>query len=219
MNARIQLFSKTNTKSPLSSNPSFAMRYICFDTETNGFVDRSAKWPNYTMPWESHPVQISIDIVDEDGTVSHAYDTIIAGATGFAPWVHANVPITLEQVETDGRPFREVLGVFADLIKDGDTLVAHNIDFDINRVIGKSSKKMGIDSPAVDRILATPRFCNMRCAYSKSALGNQPKLSKLCEHFGVTLDGAQCSSRHICTGRVCRRSAEKGCDTMPPGNR
>ena len=166
------------------------MRYICFDFETVGFCDRTAKWPNYTMPWENHPIQLSIDIVDESGVISHACDTIIAGATGFAPWVHANVPVTLEQVATEGRPFREVLQVFADLIQDGDTLVARNIEFDINRVIGKSSQKMGIDTPALRRILAAPRFCTMRSSYSTGALGKQPKLSKLCEHFGVVLSDA-----------------------------
>jgi DNA polymerase III epsilon subunit-like protein len=165
------------------------MRYICFDTETNGFVDRTAKWPNYTLPWENHPVQISIDIVDEDGVVSHAYDAVIAGAKGFAPWVHANVPVTLEQVQTEGLPFTEVLDAFASLIQDGDTIVAHNISFDM-MVISKAITRMNIKTPAADKILAAPRFCTMRSLYTKGALGKQPKLSKLCEHFGITLSDA-----------------------------
>jgi len=166
------------------------MRYICFDFETNGFYDPTSKYPNYTMPYESHPVQLSIDIVDEDGTITHAYDTVIAGAKGFTQWVVDNVPITLEQVRREGRPFREVLDVFAGLIQDGDILVAHNLEFDFNRVIVKSITRMNIESPAAERIRAAPKFCTMKCSYSTSSFGKQVKFSKLCEHFGVTLNNA-----------------------------
>jgi len=166
------------------------MRYVCLDFETVGFAKKGDKWPEYTMPWQNFPIQVAIDIVDEDGTVAHAYDTIIAGATGFCSWVHANVPITLEQVKNEGRPFKDVIEDIAALLQDGDCLVAHNARFDLEQVMCTTAKRLKIVSPALDRILGAPRFCTMQCAYSKNAFPRRPKMATLCEHFNVELIGA-----------------------------
>ena len=56
------------------------MRYLCLDFETNGFPVPGAKFKDWTLPFSSYPVQLSVDAV-EDGEVSHLYDTVIRGAT------------------------------------------------------------------------------------------------------------------------------------------
>ena len=112
----------------------------------------------------------------EDGEVWHAFDTIIAGATQLAPWVRANVPISLQDI-TAGRPFCDVVGGgLAGLLRDGDTIVAHNATFDLGMVLARTARRLEFDSEELQRILRAPRFCSMRCAYSRAALGRQPGL-------------------------------------------
>ena len=78
----------------------------------------------------------------------------------------------------------------AELIQEGDTLVAHNVHFDLVQVLARTVTRLGITSDASEKVLATPRFCTMRCAYSASVFPKWPSLADLCQHFGVALEGA-----------------------------
>ena len=168
-----------------------AMKYICLDFETNGFPTKGAAPPTeWTLPFHSYPIQLSIHSVDGDtGEVEHVYTTLIKGATCFAPWVVQNVPITLGQLVA-GKAFREVLEDMAALIQSGDVLVAHNAHFDLNTAVGRTAGKLGIQGDALRTVLEAPRFCTCQCAYSKLVFGKRVKLQNLCEHFEVTLDNA-----------------------------
>ena len=159
------------------------MRYVCLDFETNGFPSKGS----WTLPFSSFPIQLSVDIV-EDGEVTHAYDTIISGATSFAPWVLENIAITVAEASR-GRPFRQVLEDLAGILQEGDTIVAHNASFDLDTAIGRTAEKLRIKTHALQKILQTPRFCTMRCAYTK-ALQGKSKLQDLCAHFEVILENA-----------------------------
>ena len=169
--------------------PPTARRYICLDFETNGFPTRGAERRDWPLPFSSFPIQISVDIVEEGGEAFHAFDTTIHGATNFAPWVREHVPITLEQVR-DGKALEEVIADLAELIQEGDTLVAHNAHFDLVQVLARTVTRLGITSDASEKVLAAPRFCTMRCAYSASVFPKWPSLADLCQHFGVALEGA-----------------------------
>ena len=164
------------------------MRYLCLDFETNGFPLKGASFADWTLPFSSYPVQLSVDAV-EDGEVSHLYDTVICGVTSRAPWARENVHLSLEQIAA-GRPFGGMLLDLAGLIQEGDTLVAHNAAFDLNTAIGRTADKLNIDTPELRKILATPRFCTMRCAYSRGVFKRNAKLHELCEHFQVPLVNA-----------------------------
>jgi len=163
-------------------------RYVCLDFETNGFPKKGAPYPDWPLPFSSYPIQLSVDIV-EDGEVWHAYDTLIWGAEQLAPWVRANVPITLEDLE-EGVLFEDAVHDLARLLRDGDTIVAHNASFDLDTVLARAAGRLGCESLA-RLVLAKPRFCTMRCAYTRAALGRpQPNLRDLCAHFEVELEGA-----------------------------
>ena len=164
------------------------MRYVCLDFETNGFAQKGAPPCFYTLPFSSYPIQLAVSVV-EDGVVRHEYDTLIRGATRFAKWVWQNVPIPLHALK-DGKGFPEVIEDFASILKDGDVLVAHNADFDLGTVFSGVSRRLGIDTPALQKILQMPRFCTMKCAYSKSVFSKQPSMGELCAHFQVPLEGA-----------------------------
>ena len=164
-------------------------RFVCLDFETNGFPTKGAPRHEWTLPFCSYPIQLSVDIV-EDGSVHHAYDALISGATQLAPWVRENVPITVAELYRQGKDIRDVIDDLAALLQDGDTIVAHNAAFDLDTVLSRTSRRLGIETPELNRILTAPRFCTMRCAYSKNAFGRLPKMKDLCDHFEVSLENA-----------------------------
>jgi DNA polymerase III alpha subunit (gram-positive type) len=167
------------------------MRYLCLDFETNGFSERNAEFKNWTLPFSSYPVQLSVHAV-EDGEVSHLYETVICGATSRSKWVQDNIRLTLEEI-ANGIPFHQMIEELAALLEPGDVLVAHNASFDIDMCIATAARRIRnepICMFAVEEILATPRFCTMKCAYSKSVFGKQPKMQQLCDHFEVELVNA-----------------------------
>ena len=128
----------------------------------------------------------------EGGEVQPAYDTYIRGAHQLVPWVRENVPVTLQQIR-NGLSFNRMLTDLADLIQPGDVIVAHNALFDMDTCIhttaGRLERQKGypVDWQAVNKILRTPSFCTMRCAWSKKHLG-MPNMNRLCEHFHVDYD-------------------------------
>ena len=146
-------------------------RYVCLDFETNGFPKKGAPFRDWPLPFSSYPIQLSVDVV-EDGEVWHAYDTLIWGAEQLAPWVRGNVPITLEDLE-EGVLFQEAARALARLLRDGDTIVAHNASFDLDMVLARAAGRRGCERLA-RLVLTKPRFCTMRCAYTRAALGRQP---------------------------------------------
>ena len=164
-------------------------RYVCVDFETNGFPKKGASRDEWTLPFSSYPIQISVDIV-EDGVARHAYDSLIRGATQLAPWVHENVPISLSALREEGKDLCEILVDMAALLREGDTIVAHNAAFDLDTALGRTMRRLGVDTPELRSILTAPRFCTMRCAYFKAAFNRQPKLKELCQHFEATLERA-----------------------------
>ena len=172
------------------------VRYLILDTETTG--NRARPKPgeppvrpcDYPLPWADYPIQISIDAV-EYGEITHLYDTLVKGATQLSPWVLENVPITLKSL-ADGKGFAQVIREVAALIQDGDCIVAHNRAYDIEQVILKYARiELSLDMPELKRITSAAPLCTLRCPYTQSALPyGHRKLHHLCEHFGVTLEGA-----------------------------
>ena len=184
-----------------------APRFIVIDIETNGFAEKNAPRSNWTLPFSSYPIQVSVDIV-EDGQAYHAYDCVVSGARGLAAWVQKNVPITLEDVQR-GRPFEQVLEDIAAIVQDGDTIVAHNVAFDLDTAIARTARRLNLDTPALRKILTAPRFCTMRCAYSRQIFGRAPSLHALCKHFAVDLQNAHDATADSTALAKCLEEAVK----------
>ena len=164
-------------------------RFVCLDFETNGFPTKNAYCKDWPLPFSSYPIQVSVDIT-EDGVTWHEYDSLIKGATRFAPWVREHVPVSLSGIWIEGKELSDVIADLANLLQEGDTIVAHNVSFDLDTVLGRATERLGIDTPELRRILAAPRFCTMRCAYARMAFKRPPKLQELCDHFEVQLERA-----------------------------
>jgi len=166
------------------------VRYFCIDFETNGFLPKgTAARHELPLPFSSIPIQVSVDIVDSYGVVEHAYDAVINGATQLCPWVIENVPITMNDV-LNGKSMARIVDDLAALLHEGDVIIAHNISFDMDLALLRTCERMRIYSPGLRRILSSPRFCTMKCAYSQSVFGRWPKLKELCQHFNVELNQA-----------------------------
>ena len=159
------------------------MRYIVIDFETNGFASRGSDSYHAPLPWQNFPTQIAVFVVDH-GAVEYAYDTLISGAAQLSLWVHRNVPLSLEEIDT-GKPLEEVIRDLALIIKDDDVIVTHNTEYDMDEVLAKSARGLMIRGPELQRILSRPRLCTCKCSYSVSVFGKWPKLSDLCNHFGT----------------------------------
>jgi DNA polymerase III epsilon subunit-like protein len=182
-------------------------RYVCIDFETNGFSRPGAPRSEWTLPWSNFPTQIPVDIV-EDGEVSHARDTVISGATCLSAWARDNVNLTLPQIRA-GTPFSEVVRTLVALLRDGDTIVAHNASFDLDAVLSRTAQKLrerdGTEFPGLDRVLQAPRFCKRRCAYARGMCTGrkQPTLAMLCKHVQVELTDAHDARADTCALAEC----------------
>ena len=170
-----------------------ARRFVCLDFETNGFPPKTEgeDWP---LPFHSYPIQLSVDVV-EDGAVAHHWDTLMCGATQLCTWVQRNVPLTLPETSREGIPLGDAVLCLDLLLKDGDTIVIHNADFDINMVLRRSMTMLQFNNNphaqnACGRIIRAPRFCTMKSVYARSVFGKWPKLRELCDHFEVQLTNA-----------------------------
>ena len=164
-------------------------RYVVIDFETNGFSDRNTKREHFTLPWQNHPCQLSVDVVEE-GEAWHAFDTLIRGAIRFSKWSKENLNFTVDEANERGVALEEAVQRLADLITPGTTIVAHNIQFDLDQCLARTVSKLGsAASPelytALQKVLTAPRFCTFRCAYSKMAFGNKANLGTLCKHFQI----------------------------------
>ena len=159
-------------------------RYVVIDFETNGFSVRDAERKHWTLPWQNYPCQLSVDVVD-DGEVWHAFDTLIRGAIRFGKWSKENLNFTVEEANEKGQALPEVIQRLAELDTPDTTIVAHNIQFDLDHCLARTASRLECDSAALQAVLSAPRLCTMRSAYSKMVFGRGPSLGALCKHFQI----------------------------------
>ena len=93
-------------------------------------------------------------------------------------------------------------------MQDGDTLVAHNIYFDMEQTLARTARTSGLDSPALQKVLHNPRFCTKRCAYSRGLFGQPASLAKLCGHFQVPYEASAAHDATCDTGVLAQCVAE-----------
>ena len=151
------------------------MKYIIIDFETNG------KPCDRVLPKGGYPTQVSVEGFDPlTGEVTHLYDSFVRGALSLSQWVQDNTPVTLEKLKDAPAPC-EVSQALADLWEDGDIVVAHNVAFDLGRVLPHIA---GPNHP----LLNAPAIDTMRERWAIQAFGKLPKLKELCADLGVPFE-------------------------------
>jgi DNA polymerase III epsilon subunit-like protein len=153
--------------------------YLFFDTETTG-LPKDWKAPVSNIDNWPRLVQLAFLMYDSVGTEISSGDFIIK-PEGFsippdAEKVHG---ITTERALTEGQSIVSVLQYFADLVRQADYLVAHNISFD-ERIVGAEFLRNGMKNILSNK----KKICTMEqttnlCAIRGTRGYKWPKLSEL----------------------------------------
>ena len=164
------------------------MRFLALDFETNG------------LPWDklrpcgAFPTQVSVDaFVPSTGEIAHLYDSFIRGAIDVSAWVLQNTPVTLELLDRAPHP-DDVATALAQLWQEGDIIVAHNAQFDLDTVLPK------IAAPT-HPFLTGPSICSKQEPWVRMSVGKQPspahqELSVACVRpRNVGLCGPDCKGK------------------------
>lgn len=102
---------------------------LFFDTETTGKADFKA---SHEAKHQPHIVQLGAVLTEDDGTERASIDLIIKPDGWTIPEEAAAIHgITTEIAERCGVPLLHAASVFSRLLAQADTLVAHNIEFDV----------------------------------------------------------------------------------------
>lgn len=171
------------------------MKYVIFDSETNGLpadwkapITDSANWPRM--------VQLAWGVYDENGKLLETHVYLVKPDGWVIPEELAEKlnGITTEMAECEGVGLATVLAVFFNSLTDDTTLVAHNISFD-NKIIGaelvrlKSDTNLGLWTrlPKICTMMTSTKFC----AIPGPRGPKWPKLEELYEKlFGDKISGA-----------------------------
>ncbi len=168
---------------------------LFFDTETTGFPHKSKPVDHPDQP---HIVQLAAALTEDDGRVVSSFNFIIDPGVengvripSAAAAIHG---IDEERCWRVGIEPRHAFNAFEELHQRADLVVGHNIEFDVEMMIGGFKRWLG---PAYEALFGMPRFCTMRqstdiCCIPSPRGGNKwPKLGEAYQHFfGEELTGA-----------------------------
>lgn len=171
---------------------------LFFDTETTGLPNRSK---DFADPSQPQIVQIAALLTEDDGTSRAAIDlTVKPNGWVIPPHVAEIHGITQEIAERAGIAAASAISAFNNLAMAADTIVAHNIQFDLDLV-----KIQYAQNKWTDRVSGRTHFCTcetsrdvvkMPLSERQRAAGyttgyKQPKLSEVYKFaFGEELKGA-----------------------------
>ena len=130
-------------------------KYLIIDTETTGFPMNDWK------ACSAHIVEIGWMVTDNVGVVLEEYYTLIKpiGFNTQKNWkAFKQHKIRQSEAMMYGKPIKDVLEKFLDVIDRIDVIVGHNIAFDL-KIIGNMLKKNGINA-VIDKAI--------RCTYYMS---------------------------------------------------
>lgn len=165
--------------------------YLFFDTETTG-LPRDYKAPASDTDNWPRLVQIGWILSDDSGNRIDSAEYIIKPDGFTIPEGASNVHgISTQKAIDEGVDLDEVLNLFSDMVKDADTIVAHNISFD-EKIIGaefirRKTPNNFNSKPKFCTMLSTTDFCQIPGRYGFK----WPKLSELhITLFGEDFEGA-----------------------------
>jgi DNA polymerase III subunit epsilon len=153
--------------------------YLFFDTETTG-LPKNYKAPVSDVDNWPRLVQIAWLLYDLDGKKIESGDHIIRPEGFTIPLAASRVHgISTERAVEEGHELTGVLGLFNDLIKEANFVVAHNISFD-EKIIGAEFFRKNIQSELFQKkrlctMNASTNFCKIPGPYGYK----WPKLSEL----------------------------------------
>lgn len=167
------------------------MKYLFFDTETTG-LPKDWKAPVTNLNNWPRLVQLAYELYDDEGYKITEANYIIKPEGFFIPKEASNIHgISHERALKEGEILLSVLNNFAEIIKNSDTLVAHNMSFD-EKIIGAEFLRNGIvDYTSKKRKICTMQSTTDFCAIHGYYGHKWPTLQELHEKlFGKGFDDA-----------------------------
>lgn len=165
--------------------------YLFFDTETSGLPDQ--KMP---ASWEDQPhvCQLGAILTDEHGFVKAEANFLIKPDGWVIPQAATGIHgISQEAAEKYGLSIRGVLSIFCRLMAMADTLIAHNLRFDLF-MLGIEACRADTSSMRFD--FPKHCFCTMTHATSVLKLPPTPKMVA-CGMTGFKKPNLQEAYRHF----------------------
>jgi DNA polymerase III epsilon subunit-like protein len=161
--------------------------YFCFDTETTGLPSYDERRQYYSPKIKekydsSRIVSISWIILDNQLQTIEKSNYLIKPDGFDIPLASTRIHgITTERANIEGKDIKDVLKCIESRIEMIDTLVAHNIMFDLN-ILRSECFRYGFQELA-DVLYRAGRFCTMERGRNLLALSKNPKLSALYEEL------------------------------------
>ncbi len=157
------------------------------DTETNGFI-KDMKSPISHLYNFPRMTQLAYSLYNRDKTLVSKYHTLIMPDGWEIPkekFFIENNHFT-ELNERYGKPVREVLEEFVEVLKGVDLMVAHNMDFDA-RIVGSEMYRLSIVSEKKKKFCTMLKACDIMKLPKKSnryeGQYKYPSLQEAHKHF------------------------------------
>jgi DNA polymerase-3 subunit epsilon len=121
------------------------VKYLLFDTETTGLLDKYAPLDSDLQP---DCVEIAMVMLDDDLNTICELSSLVIPNKEIAPEAFEKHRISHEMCEEYGMSRRLMCAVFQNYAKRADVIVAHNIDFDMKLMLSAFAKEK-VSSEAV----------------------------------------------------------------------
>lgn len=175
------------------------MKYhLFFDTETSGKYDFRS---SHTAQHQPDLVQLAALLTDEEFNVMGEINVIVEPMSWVISEEVAKIhKITHDMAKSVGVPRKVALAMFNHLVKHADNLIAHNLNFDFNVMLGQFHKE-----GAHHRMASCRKICTMLVAtpilklpkgWVSNRIDDQYKWPKLEEAYAYYFDGARFDGAH-----------------------
>lgn len=171
------------------------MKYLIFDTETTGLPTRWGAHYTETEVWP-RIVQLSWIVAEDDKLIVES-DNIIKCDFDIPKQASDVHGITNEISQEKGLKLDYVLDMFWDSVKEVDTLICHNINFDLPIIQCEMFRCGCFESEIRDLFQDLEMFCTMKASTNILKIPGKrggykwPKLEELYDYcFQKKLDGA-----------------------------
>jgi len=154
---------------------------LIFDTETTGFPERGYMGllpsPRYYPKYNSaRLIELAYIIIDENNLEIKRYETLVKTGSKIP---NTEIHGITDEMCASGREVKEVIGDFLVDLGKADTIIGHNLEFDLSIIQAEWFRQNHNGKFPVD-LESKNFYCTMLNAQTLLKLKKYPKLSELC---------------------------------------
>ena len=164
------------------------MSYIVFDTETTGLPVGSRSYKNLAGYEGCRVVSIAAIQYDENHTAIRTFYELVKpeGYTEMPEGAYKVHGITYQNASDNGKSFLKVFQVFDLLLEQANTVIGHNVDFDIN-VMKSEAFRRGLPLGHLENVKSLCTQQMTKAIYNKpmKLIGQLESLLKVCCQYSM----------------------------------